>query len=113
MPTDANALPANSGAANARPANSAPNPLAIVPRVLVITVALTGLTFALSLLFGILGMAGIGVLRGHLPDMRMAYRHFAIPVAATVGSCVFIGAWIVEIRHYRKRKALAGAQSTA
>ena len=85
--------------------------LAILPRVLAITFALTGLAFAVTLLFGIIGMAGIGVVRGHLPDMRMAYRHFALPVAVTVGSCAFVAAWIVEIRLYQQRKSLASAQN--
>ena len=105
-----NALPANSGAPGSGMDNPRPNPLAILPRVVLITIILTGLTFAVSLFFGILGMAGIGLLRGHLPDMRMAYRHFAFPVAMTVGSCAFIAAWIMEIRNYRQRKALAGAE---
>ena len=82
--------------------------LAILLRVIAITFALTGLAFAVTLLFGIIGMAGIGLLRGHLPDMRMAYRHFAFPVAGTVGSCAFVAAWIMEIRHHQQRKALAG-----
>ena len=93
---------------NALAGNSAPSPLAILPRVLAITFALTGLAFAVTLLFGILGMAGIGLLRGHLPDMRLAYRHFALPVAMTVGGCAFIASWIVEIRHYRQRKSGTG-----
>ena len=84
--------------------------LAILLRVIAITFALTGLAFAVTLLFGIIGMAGIGLLRGHLPDMRMAYRHFAFPVAMTGGGCAFVAAWIMEIRHYRQRKSLAGAQ---
>ncbi len=82
--------------------------LAIVPRVVAITFALTGLAFAVTLLFGIIGMAGIGVVRGHLPDMRIAYRHFAFPVGVTVGICAFVAAWIMEIRHHQQRKALAG-----
>ena len=82
--------------------------LAILLRVIAITFALTGLAFAVTLLFGIIGMAGIGVVRGHLPDMRIAYRHFAFPVAVTVGSCAFVAAWIMEIRHHQQRKALAG-----
>ena len=92
------------------PSVALPSRLAILPRVLLITIALTGLTFAVSLLFGILGMAGIGVIRGHLPDMRMAYRHFAFPIAMTVGGCAFIAAWIMEIRHYRQTRALVGLE---
>jgi len=93
---------------NALAGNSAPNPLAILPRVLAITIALTGLAFAVTLFFGILGMAGIGLVRGHLPDMRMAYRHFAFPIAMTVGGFAFIAAWIMEMRHYLRRKSGAG-----
>ena len=92
------------------PSSLPPSRLAIVPRVILITVVLTGLAFAVSLLFGILGMAGIGLVRGHLPDMRMAYRHFAFPIAMTVGSCAFIAAWVMEIRHYRQTKALVGLE---
>ena len=92
------------------PITPPPSRLAILPRVLLITIILTGLTFAVSLLFGILGMAGIGLIRGHLPDMRMAYRHFAFPIAMTVGSCAFIAAWVMEIRHYRQTKALVGLE---
>ena len=81
--------------------------LAILPRVLALTFALTGLAFAVTLLLGIIGMAGLGLLRGHLPDMRMAYRHFAFPVAMTVGGFAFLAAWILEIRHYQQTKSLA------
>lgn len=83
-----------------------PNPLAILPRVLFITVLFTGLTFAVSLLLAILTMLAIGITRGHLPDMRMAYRHFALPVAATVGTITFVSAWIHEIRRYLQLKSL-------
>ena len=89
------------------PSSPPPSPLAILPRVLLITIVLTGLTFAVSLFVGILGMLAWGLLHGHLPDMRLAYRHFALPIAATVGTIAFIAAWIMEIRHYQQAKVLA------
>jgi hypothetical protein len=90
------------------PGSPPPSRLAILPRVLLITIVLTGLTFAVSLFVGILSMLGWGLLHGgHLPDMRMAYRHFALPIAATVGTIAFIAAWIMEIRHYQQAKVLA------
>ena len=84
-----------------------PSRLAILPRVVLITLVLTGLTFAVSLFVGILGMLAFGLLRGHLPDMRLAYRHFALPIAATAGTLAFIAAWIMEIRHYQQAKVLS------
>jgi len=91
----------------ALPGSPPPSRLAILPRVILITLALTGLTFAVSLFVGIIGMLAFGLLRGHLPDMRLAYRHFALPIAATAGTLAFIAAWITEIRHYQQAKALA------
>jgi uncharacterized membrane protein len=89
------------------PGSPPPSRLAILPRVLLITLVLTGLTFAVSLFVGILGMLAWGLLHGHLPDMRLAYRHFALPIAATVGTAAFIAAWIMEVRHYQQAKVLA------
>src|SRR5712692_10942620 len=86
------------------PGNPSPSRLAIFPCVILITFALTGLTFAVSLLSGILGMLALGLFRGHLPDMRLAYRHFALPIAVTAGIVAFVAAWIMEIRHYRQAK---------
>ena len=88
------------------PGSLVPSRLGIVPRVVLLTFGLTGITFAVSLFLGILGMAAVGIFRGHLPDMRLAYRLFALPVAAVVGAAAFVGAWIVEVRHYRKAKML-------
>ena len=77
-----------------------------MPRVILLTFGLTGISFAVSLFLGILGMAALGIFHGHLPDMRLAYRSFALPIAETVGAAAFVCAWVVEIRHYRRLKAL-------
>jgi hypothetical protein len=71
-----------------------------------ITFGLTGISFAVSLFVGILCMAMMGVFRGHLPDMRLAYRMFALPVAAMVGIVAFLVASTVEVRHYLRAKRL-------
>jgi hypothetical protein len=76
-------------------------------RVLLMTFLLTLLAFAASLLLGILGLVIAGRLRGFHPNMTMAYRYVALPVAAGVGAVVFVSACVVEIRQYRQAKALA------
>lgn len=75
-------------------------------RVLLITFLLTLLSFAISLLLGISAMFVHGWFRGVRPDMALAYRHVALPIALIVAAAVLICATAVEIRHYRQTKAL-------
>ena len=79
----------------------------LVPaRVLLITIMLTLLSFAVSLFLGILGtLAGAG-LRGVRPNMAFAYRHIALPVAIIAAAIVPVAAVIMEVRHYRRAQAL-------
>ena len=91
---------------NPDPGSPLPSRLAILPRVIMLTFGITGITFAVCLFLSILSMAAVGIFRGHLPDMRLAYRLVALPVAAVVGVCAFVGAWIVEIREFRRAKLL-------
>jgi hypothetical protein len=80
----------------------------LVPvRVLLVSFLLTLLSFALSLLLGIVGLAIQGHFRGIHPNMALAYRQVALPVAAGVGSIALIGVTATEIRDYRQSKALA------
>ncbi len=79
----------------------------IIPRVLLVTFILTLLSFAVSLLLGILGMVIGGRLKGVHPNMAFAYRHIAAPAAAVVGIIVLVSATVMEIRHYRQNRALA------
>lgn len=79
-------------------------------RVLLVTFLLTLLAFAVSLLLGILGMLTAGRLQGVHPNMTLAYRHIALPAAAVVGAVVLISASILEVRHYRQTKTLAGIE---
>ena len=76
-------------------------------RVLLVTFLLTLLTFAVSLLLGILGLVIAARLRGFHPNMTTAYRHIALPAGIFVGAVVLVSASMLEIRHYRRTKALA------
>jgi hypothetical protein len=77
-------------------------------RVVLITFLLTLLSFAICLLLGILGLVVAGALRGVHPNLASAYRHFAFPVAMVIAAVVLISATIMEVRRYRRMKALAG-----
>jgi len=80
--------------------------LGIFPRIIMITFGITGISFAVSLFVGILCMVMMGAFRGHFPDMRLAYRMFALPVAVMVGTLAFVITSVVEIRDYIKAKML-------
>lgn len=72
-------------------------------RVLFATLLFTAGGMGAGLLLGILGMVTYGLIAGVQPDMRQAYRHFAIPLAITVGTIAFLGALVLEIRARRAR----------
>jgi len=76
-------------------------------RVLVVTFLVSLLSFAVSLLLGILGIVLASRLRGIHPNMTLAYRHIAFPVAASAAAIALITTTILEIRSYRQAKILA------
>lgn len=76
-------------------------------RVLVVTFLITLLSFAVSLLLGILGIVITTRLHGIHPNMTLAYRHIALPVAAFAVAIALITTTILEIRSYHRTKALA------
>lgn len=80
----------------------------IPARVLLVTFLVTLLTFAVSLLLGIVGIVILSRMRQTHPNMTLAYRHVALPTAASIAAVVFIAATVMEIRNYRQTKALAG-----
>jgi uncharacterized membrane protein len=67
----------------------------------------TLLSFAVSLLLAIFGSVIVSTIRGAHPDMRLVYRHVALPIALIAGCVIFVVASIMEIRHYRQSKALS------
>jgi hypothetical protein len=82
-------------------------------RVLLVTVLVTLLGFAVSLLLGILGIVIGAKLRGHVPNLTLAYREVALPSAAAIGSLVLISSLFLEVRHYRQAKTLAGIEKAS
>jgi uncharacterized membrane protein len=83
---------------------------AIPVRVLLVTFIGTLLTFAVSLLLGILATVGVSAVRGVNPNMTQAYRYIALPAAAVAGGIIFVLALAMEIRHYRQSKTLAAIE---
>jgi ABC-type nickel/cobalt efflux system permease component RcnA len=79
-------------------------------RVCVMTFIATLLCFAVSLLLGIVGTVLVSAVRGVHPDMRIAYRLIALPMALVAGSIVFVLAFVMEIRHYRQSKTLSAIE---
>lgn len=94
----------------ASPASRSPRLYMIPVRIGVVTFIGMLLCFAVILLFAILGTVVLASLRGVHPDMRIAYRNIALPVALVAGGIVFLLALLMEIRHYRQAKALAAIE---
>jgi len=75
-------------------------------RVLLVTLLFTLLSFAVSLLLGIMGIVIGSRVRGTSPNLALAYRNIALPAALAVGAMVFVFCVVLEVRHYRQTKAL-------
>jgi hypothetical protein len=85
----------------------------IPARVLLVTFLLTLLSFAVSLLLGILGLVIAARLRGPHLNLATAYRHIALPAATVVGAVVLVFVSVMEVRQYRQAKALAEIERTS
>jgi hypothetical protein len=83
---------------------------AIPVRVLLVTFIGTLISFAVSLLLGIIGTVAVSAVRGIHPNMTVAYRQIALPAAIVAGSIIFVLALTMEIRHYRQSKTLAAIE---
>jgi uncharacterized BrkB/YihY/UPF0761 family membrane protein len=82
----------------------------VLLRVLLLTFLGTLLCFAVTLLLSLIGTAAAAAIRGVHPDMSIAYRHFAVPMAAIEAVVVFIFASGLEVRHYRRARALSAIE---
>jgi hypothetical protein len=80
---------------------------AIPVRVVIMTLVVTLISFAVSLLLGLIGVLLVAKIRALPPDLTLAYRNIALPVATVVGTIVLALSLVMEIRHYRQTKALA------
>ena len=83
-----------------------PGWLGILARVFALTFVGTLLAFAVTLLIAILTTVVLAEVRGVHPDMRIAYRHVALPVAVITALILLVIAARSEIRHYRQAKTL-------
>jgi uncharacterized membrane protein YbhN (UPF0104 family) len=94
------------------PQAASPRPrwIGIPVRVLLTTVVVTLLAFAVSLLLSILGTVVYSQVKHVAPNMPYAYRYVAFPFAITVGIIVLVLSLAMEIRHYRERKILASIE---
>jgi len=79
-------------------------------RVLLVTFIGTLISFAVSLLVGIIGIVAVSALRHVHPNMTVAYRLIALPAAVVAGNIIFVLALAMEIRHYRQSKTLAALE---
>jgi hypothetical protein len=73
-------------------------------RVLLVSSLLALLSFAVSLLLGILGVTIGGGLLGVHPDMTLADRNIAFPAAAVAGVIALVAAVAMEFRHVRRQR---------
>src|SRR5579863_3117795 len=83
---------------------------AIPVRVVLVTFIGTLISFAVSLLLGIVGTVVVSTVRHVNPNMTAAYRQIAVPAAVVAGGIIFVLALAMEIRHYRQAKTLAAIE---
>lgn len=79
-------------------------------RILLLTFIGTLLCFSVTLLLSLIATAVIAGIRGAHPDMRLAYRHFAVPMAIIEGAIIFVCAAVVEIRHFHRARTLSAIE---
>jgi hypothetical protein len=75
-------------------------------RVLLVTVVVSLLSFAISLLLGICAVLLAAKLHHIHPDLRIAYRFIAAPAAGIVAAIILVSATFMEVKHYRRQKVL-------
>ena len=83
---------------------------AIPVRVALVTFIGTLLSFSISLLFAIFGTVILAALHRVHPDMRIAYRHIALPMGLIAGCIIFVLTLVMEIRHYRQARTLTAIE---
>jgi len=79
-------------------------------RILLLTFIGTLISFAVSLLLGIIGTVVVSALHHVHPNMTVAYRVVALPTAVVAGGIIFVLAMTMEIRHYRQSRTLAAIE---
>ena len=93
-----------------QPVAQRPRWIGIPVRVVLTTLVVTLMAFAVSLLLSILGTVVYSQVKHVAPDMPYTYRYIAFPFAITVGVIVLALSLSMEIRDYRQRKTLASIE---
>jgi ABC-type nickel/cobalt efflux system permease component RcnA len=75
-------------------------------RVVLWTFIGTLISFAVSLLLGIVGVVIVSAFRHVHPNMTTAYRNVAFPAAIIAGCIILMVVLRMEIRQYRQTKTL-------
>jgi hypothetical protein len=94
----------------ATPATRMPRWYGIPFRVAILTFLGASICFAVSLLFAILGTVILAALHRVHPDMRVAYRFIALPIAAIAGCIILVLSFVMEVRRYRQAKTLSAIE---
>jgi len=79
-------------------------------RVLLFTLLLTLLAFAISLFLGIVGLLLWAAVHHSHPNMAFVYRRFAPPIAGVVGAATLVTSALTEFRRYQQSKVLAAIE---
>lgn len=96
-----------------RSSSHSPRWYGVPVRILLLTLVGTLLCFCVTLLISLIGTVAVSAIRGLHPDMRMAYRHFAVPMAAIEAIVIFICATVLEVRHYHRARTLSAIERTS
>lgn len=94
----------------AKTSSEGPRWIGVPARAFAITFLFTLLSFAVALLLSIMGAVVYSQMKHVAPNLAFAYRHIAFPFAITVGASVLVVSLGMEIRNYRRRKALEGIE---
>ena len=74
---------------------------------MIITVPVALISFAITLLLALLGLIVSASARGISANLTLAYHRIALPTAIVTGGAVLVFSTVLEVRHYRRAKALA------
>jgi len=92
------------------PSSHSPHWYGVLVRVVLLTFLGTLLCFAVTLLLSLIGTVAAAAVSGVHPDMRVAYRHFATPIAVVEAALIFVCASVLEICHYRRARTLSSIE---
>ncbi|PYV95375.1 MAG: hypothetical protein DMG89_21885 [Acidobacteria bacterium] len=76
-------------------------------RVVIITVLVALISFAIVLLLALLGLIVSAKVQGVSSNLTVAYHRIALPTAIVIGGVVLVFSTVMEVRHYCQAKALA------